>query len=189
MHLIPGRSTSPALFAIAIATAVQAAHLTAAPARPHGHSARDMAVAAEEVSEADLQRLASFDRGNRKEVSDAAPPKVAAQLARSRKRYRTLEAWRKRQRQIREEVSEGRAPPAAAGKDAAKADRAQPPRIRRLRRREHRNRSDARILLHGKPVPAAQAVPAQPGHSLPARTLQAAGAIPRRTLAAVFAFW
>ena len=73
---------------------------------PHGISARDMAVANEEVSAEDLARSVGGAHGNKKEAA-AAPVLVVQQLARSRERYTTLDAWQQRRAQLREEFLKG----------------------------------------------------------------------------------
>jgi len=72
-----------------------------------GISARDMAVAKEEVSAGDMERAASLARPGMKELAAAAPALVAKQLERSRNLYGTPEAWQRRRVQLREEFLKG----------------------------------------------------------------------------------
>ena len=94
---------------LALATAFIAATSRLALAQaplPHGISARDMAVAKEEVSAEDLARSVGGAQGDKKEAA-AAPALVVQQLARSRERYTTLDAWQQRRVQLREEFLKG----------------------------------------------------------------------------------
>lgn len=78
-----------------------------APKLLPGISARDLAVAGEEISAADNARITSARRDVPKELIAGAPAPVAKQLERSRELYGTREAWEERRAQLREEFLKG----------------------------------------------------------------------------------